>query len=355
MKKKILITTGGSGGHVIPATVLLEHLSTLYEVLISSDQRGIKYFEKKINKIIIIDTPKLNNLFLLPFNIAKFFFLTAKSYFLLKKENIKILISTGGYMSLPICLSAKLLNIRIFLLEPNMVLGRANNFFLSFCEKIFCYSEEIINFPKKFFNKIVVLKPLVRKKYYEKNLIEKKKEKFTIIIVGGSQGARIFDEVIHESIAQISYNYPLKIIHQTSEKNLKFLENFYLKNNVEFHVFSYNENLHRFFCEADLSISRAGASTLAELSLLNVPFLAVPYVKAKDNHQLENAIYYKNKNCCWIIEQKDFDRKNFNSFLLNIMDNKDLYFEKKRNLQNLNYQNTWNNVNEKLLKVINEN
>ncbi|MSP10036.1 MAG: UDP-N-acetylglucosamine--N-acetylmuramyl-(pentapeptide) pyrophosphoryl-undecaprenol N-acetylglucosamine transferase [Pelagibacteraceae bacterium] len=354
MKKKILISTGGSGGHVIPASVLLDHLNNSYDVLISSDQRGIKYFDKKIKNIIIIDTPRLNNFFLLPFYIVKFIFLSLKSFFLLKKENIKILISTGGYMSLPICLSAKLLNIKIFLLEPNMILGRANNFCLHFSEKIFCYSKEIPNFPKKYLYKIIVLKPLVRKKYYEKKLIKKKRDKFTIIIVGGSQGAKIFDEVIHEVIAEISPNYPLKVIHQTSEQNLQSLENFYFKHNVECEVFNYNDNLYRFFSEADLSISRAGASTLAELSLLNVPFLAVPLPKAKDNHQLENAIYYKNKNCCWIIEQKDFSKKNFNNFLLNIINNKDLYLEKKINLQNFNYQNTWISVNEKILNTINE-
>ncbi len=77
--------------------------------------------------------------------------------------------------------------------------------------------------------------------------------------------------------------------------------------------------------------------------------------KAKDNHQLENAIYYKNKNCCWIIEQKDFNRKSFNSFLIKILNNKDLYLEKKINLKNFNYQNTWTNVNEKILNTINEN
>ncbi len=174
-------------------------------------------------------------------------------------------------MSLPICFSAKLLNIKIFLLEPNMVLGRANNLCLSFSEKIFCYSKEILNFPKKYFYKIIVLKPLVRQKYYERKLIKEKKDKFTIIIVGGSQGAKIFDEVIHEAICEISANYPLKVIHQTSEKNLQFLKNFYLRYNVECEVFSYDDDLYRFFSEADLSITRAGASTLAELSLLNIP------------------------------------------------------------------------------------
>ena len=90
----------------------------------------------------------------MPLSILKVFFLTLKSLILLKKEKIQILISTGGYMSLPLCIAARILNIKIYLLEPNMVIGRANKFFLKFCKKIICYAENIIGFPKKYKNKL---------------------------------------------------------------------------------------------------------------------------------------------------------------------------------------------------------
>ena len=76
---------------------------------------------------------------------------------------------------------------------------------------------------------------------------------------------------------------------------------------------------------------------------------------AKDNHQLKNANYYKDKNCCWVIDQISFDKVKFETFLLDILNNKDDFSEKKKNLKNLNYQNTWNNINQNLLKIINEN
>ena len=76
----------------------------------------------------------------------KVFFLTLKSLLLFKKQKIEILISTGGYMSLPLCFAAKIFGIKIFLLEPNMVIGRANKFFLNFCEKIICYSKTLLSF-----------------------------------------------------------------------------------------------------------------------------------------------------------------------------------------------------------------
>ena len=142
MKSKILISTGGSGGHVIPAITMHDHLKDKYDILISSDGRGLKYLDNEHYKIIVFDTPKLNNSILLPLSILKVIFLTLRSLLFFKKEKIQILISTGGYMSLPLCMAAKILNIKIYLLEPNMVIGRANKFFLKFSEKIICYSKK---------------------------------------------------------------------------------------------------------------------------------------------------------------------------------------------------------------------
>ena len=98
---------------MIPAITIYNHLKHTHETLISTDIRGLAYLERNY-KVFVINTPKLNNYFLLPFSFFKILFLTVKSFFILKKNNISILISTGGYMSLPICLAAKILGIKIF-------------------------------------------------------------------------------------------------------------------------------------------------------------------------------------------------------------------------------------------------
>jgi UDP-N-acetylglucosamine--N-acetylmuramyl-(pentapeptide) pyrophosphoryl-undecaprenol N-acetylglucosamine transferase len=74
MKNNYLISTGGSGGHVIPATILFEHLSKEAEVIISTDKRGIRYLDKEIYKIEIINTPKLNNILFFTIRTNKNFF-----------------------------------------------------------------------------------------------------------------------------------------------------------------------------------------------------------------------------------------------------------------------------------------
>ena len=148
MLNSFLISTWGSGGHVVPATILYEHLSKEANVILSTDKRGLKFLNKDNFKLEIINTPKLNNFFLLPLNILKIIILTINSFFLLKDKKINKIFSTGGYMSMPIIFAAKLLKLKIYLVEPNQVLGRANKFILNSCEKIFCYSEKIKNFPE---------------------------------------------------------------------------------------------------------------------------------------------------------------------------------------------------------------
>jgi len=354
MKKNYLISTGGSGGHVIPATILYEHLSKEADVIISIDKRGSRYLDKDIYKFKVIDTPKLNNIFFLPLSLIVILFLTLKSFFLLKNRKIEKLISTGGYMSLPLILAAKLLKLKIYLFEPNLVLGRSNKYFLNSCAKIFCYTEQIKNFPNNLKNKMVIIKPLVRENIYKLNVSSEIKDKFNLLIVGGSQGANIFDNNLKNSFLNISKKFSIKIIQQTNEKNISDLRDFYTQNNIENTIFSFDNNFAKIIQQADLCITRAGASTLAELSFLNIPFIAVPLSSSKDNHQFENANFYKNNDCCWIVEQNCFEEK-IEEVLEDIIKNKSDYLKKKKNLKKLNYQNTWINVNQKILRTINEN
>jgi len=353
MSKNYLISTGGSGGHVVPAVILYEHLVKEAKVLISSDKRGLKYLEKDY-EYKIINTPKLNNILLFPFNLIIIFILTIKSFFLLKFNKIEKLFSTGGYMSLPVILAARLLNLKIYLLEPNQVLGRANKFFLGSCNKIFCYTEKIKNFPLEHKDKMEIIYPLVKKKIYEINHLSSKEIKFNLLIVGGSQGASVFDEIMKKKIVDVSKKFPIQIIQQTSKKNILDLKDFYQKNNIESSIFDFDPNFEKLLIKSDLCITRAGATTLAELSTLNIPFIAVPLPSSKDNHQFENANFYKAKGCCWILNQESLEEK-IGDLLNDILKNKTDILNKKENLKKLNYQNSWINVNQKILNTINEN
>lgn len=353
--KKILITTGGTGGHVIPAQIIEEHLRDSYEICYSTDLRGLKYLSSNRNKTIIIDAPKLNLNAYIPLKLIQLIYLILQSIFYLKREKIKKVISIGGYMSLPVVIGAKILGLKIFLLEPNLVLGRSNRFFLNFSKKIICYSEKLANFPKKYLHKIELINPLVSKVFYEVKKVKEIKKKFCFLISGGSQGAKIFDELIKEVMVDISKDYSIKVIQQTGIDNIKELKDFYGSKNIENEIFNFEKKFIDLINKSDLCITRAGATSLAEISILNKPFVAIPLPTAKDDHQMKNAKFYEENGCCWILDQKTLDKEKLLDVLLNLLKDKSNLIVKKSNSEKLNYKNSWSDVNKKIKDIINEN
>jgi len=357
--KKILITTGGSGGHVIPSLGIYDALKNDFEVQISTDLRGSKFINDDNYYYSLIDVPNLfSNLLLLPYNLIKFCISIIKSYKYLKLNNFNILISTGGYMSLPLCLASNLLNIKIYIFEPNLVLGRANKLILNFAKKIICYEKNLKGISKKNLNKIYLVKPLLRKEIYElkkneKTIIEEKKK---ILIVGGSQGAKFFDKFISEIIINLSKIEKIQVLQQVinlkSKENIKEL---YQKNHIEHELFNFEDKLLTKAVEYDLAITRSGASTISELAYLNIPFVAIPYPYAKDNHQYYNAKLYEKNKSCWLMMQKDINKNNFTDLMVKIFKDQNEYFSKKNNLIKFNKENTWEKNKSKLIELINEN
>ncbi len=357
--KNILIVTGGSGGHVVPSTSFFEHLKNKFSVKMVSDLRGSKFINTKQFKYELIDVPNLFlKPYLIPINILKYFFNIYKSISFLKKNKTNILISTGGYMTFPFCLAAFILKKKIFLFEPNSVLGRSNRLALKFSTKIICYDENLRNFPIKYNSKKVMVKPILKKEIYKlkKNIIYLKKEIKKILIIGGSQGASFFDENITELIIEISKKRNFEVIQQISNKdNLSSIKNKYEKSNIKYKLIEFTNDSHELYNGIDLAITRGGASTLSELSFLNIPFVSIPLPSAKDNHQFYNSEFYYKKNCCWLINQKEFEFKNSTKMIFEIFNDYQNYTEKFKNLEEITKKNTWNNINNNIIEIIDEN
>ena len=357
--KKVLITTGGSGGHVIPSLSIYDALKDDFNVKIITDLRGSKYINKSKYDYSLIDVPNIfSNLLLIPFNFLKFCISVIKSYKYLKLNKINILISTGGYMSLPFCIASNLLNIKIYILEPNCVIGRANKLTLRFAKKIICYDKNLKGISRKYINKIYLVKPLLRKEIYkfpknDKKIFDDQKK---ILIIGGSQGAKFFDEFISRMIIKLSKMQNIKVLQQAiNEKAKKNLRVLYQKNNINHEIFAFDDKLLTKVAGYDLAITRAGASTISELSYLNIPFVAIPFPYAKDNHQYYNAKFYEKNECCWLIMQKDINKNNFTGLVANIFEDHYEYFSKKKNLFQMSRENTWEKNKFKLIKLLDEN
>ena len=357
MKKKILISTGGSGGHVVPALNLYNHLRHEFDVFLYTDARGTKYIPEKIKKTIfeVKNIPEKKYLF--PLKVMFLFFAFIKSLIHFKGNKIDIVISTGGYMSLPIVLAAKIYKSKIILFEPNSIIGRSNKFLLRFSSYILCYDRDIkknsiIPSYKKF-----DIDPILNNCFYPKpNIIKKKDEAFKILIMGGSQASLFFSKHLKNEIIQISKKYKIEISQQLSANfDIDDYKKEYDENNIKNNLFFFEDN---FLCKKnnfDIAITRAGASSLAELAHLNIPFISIPFPHATDNHQFFNAKRYFDLNCCWILEEKNFNSGDIYKIINQIMVNKNEYFEKKNNLMKINENKTWKNFNQKIIKFINEN
>ena len=364
--KKILISTGGSGGHVVPALNLYYHLKDNFNVKIYCDVRGAKYIPKNINKIIFDVKQIPEKFYFFPIKLIFLLIAFVKSIIHLSFNKFDIIISTGGYMSLPIVLAAKIYNIKIFLIEPNSIIGRSNKFLLKFSYNILCYDKNISNNTDKNLNsrksiipayKNVIIEPLLNKCFYlKKNSGQSKNRNFKILIIGGSQASLFFSKKLKNEIIDLSSKYKIEVTQQLSHGyDIENYRKEYDKNNIKNNLFYFDSE---FLCKQnnfDIAITRAGASTLAELTHLNIPFVAIPFPHATDNHQFWNAKRYHDLNCCWILDEKNFIPGDMYKLIDRIIVNKDEYIIKKNNLKKLNKKNSWKDINNKFVNYFNDN
>ena len=355
--KKILITTGGSGGHVIPALNLFDHLKNLHKILLVTDERGKKFIDNNKYNYHLLNIPQKKSLLSIPIIAIRFFISIIKSLLYLKKIKADVLISTGGYMSLPFCISAKIIGIDIYLFEPNMVIGRANKFFLRFCKKIMCYNDKIINFPEKQKKKIYLINPILNKNIYNfkrENNLEQFKS-LNLLILGGSQGAKFFDKFVVDLVLKLSNFIKISVYQQVYEpQKIEQINKIYLKANIKNEIFTYDPYIYKKMLNCNLAITRCGASTLAELTQLNLPFIGIPFPFAKDNHQYYNGQNILNKNCCWLLDQKNIQMEKVVDLVQKIIRDDKEYNDKILNMKNISYKNSWNDVNKKLTILFNE-
>lgn len=165
------------------------------------------------------------------------------------------------------------------------------------------------------------------------------KENFSILILGGSQGAEIFGKVVPSVIKMIkNEGYTIEINQQCIKNQKGSIVDYYNKNNIKNYVFEFDKNILKLILSSDLAITRCGASTTAELAHTLTPFIAVPLPNSIDNHQYLNAKFYKDIGCCWILDQNNFNTKNLFSLIIEIIKNKNKLKTVSENMKK-NYSN----------------
>ena len=211
-----------------------------------------------------------------------------------------------------------------------------------------------INFPEKYKNKAHFVGNILREEIlnFSKDFKKNNNKIFSILILGGSQGADIFGKVIPHVIKKLKdKGHDIEINQHCIESQKKILTKFYKENNIKYNVFSFTEEILNLLISSDLAISRCGASTTAELAYTLTPFIAVPYPYSMDNHQYINARYYESKGCCWLIKQDDFNSNNLFNLIIEIINDKKKLENISKNMEKIVSGNVYNNV-EKIIKEI---
>ncbi len=354
--KKILICTGGTGGHIFPAISLAQYLKKKkFNVDLITDYRA-KRFINNLNlrniTFINVQTPTGKKGLGLIYSLFLIFFSFLYSVFFLLFKKPQLIIGSGGYASFPVLLAAKLLKKKFVIYETNSVVGRVNKFFLNSSIKIFT------GYPLKHLNinndKINFVGQLIREQIYaakEKNDLKKDNNfDFTLLVIGGSQGAEIFSKTLPKSLNKLfSLNKKIRIFHQSGNKEQETKIDFSYKKNSNVTIFNFEPNIEKYMMLSDLVITRAGSSTLSELAFLQIPFIAIPFKNSLDNHQFYNAEYFFRMSACWLIDQQELNSEKLFDLVKDLIINKEKLLEKKSKLKEL----TKTNVNEIFEKEIN--
>ena len=358
---KALIVVGGTGGHVFPGSNLAEDLiNKNYDVEVVTDKRGYKYLTKFKNlNISILPSTSIftGNVLTKFFSIIIIFYSILRSIFHLILRRPSIIFGMGGYASFPICIAASILRIKFIIYENNLIIGKANKFLLPFAKKIFVSYKELEGIPEKYRSKIIEIGNIINKKIFEfskKNNQLSNISKIKILVLGGSQAAKIFAEILPNIFNNCNNNgISLKIFQQCLPHQMETLKLFYEKSKIEFETFNFSDNLINYFSKVNLAITRSGSSMLSELTNANIPFISVPLPSSAENHQLKNALYYERKKFSFLIEEKDLKTKLF-KLIKDINDNNSILFNIIQNQKHYSDKNVYKNVNQALKKIINE-
>ncbi len=309
---KCVIAGGGTGGHLFPGVAIAEAFIKREmgnQVLFIGTDRGVEV------KVLAGGKFALKTIDVRPFKgiafqgkvkaILSIPRAVLEAISILRDFRPQIVLGVGGYSSGPTLLAAFFLRLKRAIHEQNVVPGMTNRLLRSFCQRIFISFEETKKyFPQK---KTIVTGTPVRSEIIERR--EKARgDRFTVLIFGGSGGAHQINEKMMEALKLLKeIKNSVKFFHQTGSADAGFVLKGYQENGFEAFVRPFFEEMARYYQMADLVISRAGASTIAELAVCGKAVIFIPYPYAAHNHQLMNAQRLVEMGAARMIQNKELN------------------------------------------------
>lgn len=330
--KKIVLTGGGTAGHVTPNIALLPGLKAAgFEVHYIGSYNGIE--KKLIEDMEIpyygISSGKLRRYFDVknfsdPFRVIKGF---GEANRILKRIQPDVVFSKGGFVTVPVVLAAKRNHIPAIIHESDMTPGLANKICIPSAEKVCCNFRETFDMLPE--GKAVLTGTPIRKELFQGSAAKAADfcglhaDKPTILIIGGSSGSVIINNVIRECLDEILANY--QIIHLCGKNHLDDS----LRNKTGYVQFEYiSKELRDLFALSDLVISRAGANAICELLALKKPNILIPLSKAASRgDQILNAKSFKKNGFSYVIEEEELSTASLLNAVRDVFTHREQYIK----------------------------
>ena len=356
---RVIISAGGTGGHIYPAIAIINEIKEKEpqsEILYigTSDRMekdlipelGIEYKEIEISGLkrkITLDNIKV---------LCKFLKARERCKKIIKEFDPDIVIGTGGYVTGPVIWAAKKLGKKTFIHEQNSVVGLSNKYLTRYANKIgVSFSSTIKNFPK---DKVVLTgnpcsQSAINMKKANKEEYGLTKNKKLVLIVMGSLGSKTINDKIVSFLNEFN-NKEYEVLFVTGNSYYEKVKNLKTPDNVKIKPFIYE--MPSLMKATDLIVTRAGASTMSEITALGIPAIFVPSPYVTNNHQYKNAMDLVSKDAALIIEEKDFEKEKLINLIDKTLSNKEEYQNIKNNLKKLSIKDSGERIYEVLKGMI---
>jgi len=293
--KNVLLTGGGTGGHLaivksVKEELLKRGVDVYYIGSLSGQDR--LWFEQDCDfkdKLFLSTSGVVNKRglekasSLLKLGSAIF---KAKSF--MKNHKIESVLSVGGFSAAAASFASIITKTPLFIHEQNAIPGRLNQILKPFARQFFSsYGENRIDYP-------------VSTQFFKSARVRTKVE--SVIFLGGSQGAKAINDFAIQLAPELKRK-GINIIHQSGKADFERVKRAYKELKVDADLFDFDKDLVSKIFKADLAVSRAGASTVWELTAAQIPTLFIPYPYAAGDHQYYNALHHEKEGAGWVVRQ----------------------------------------------------
>lgn len=345
---KILIMAAGTGGHIIPALTVADRLThESHEVHWLGTSQGLEQQLVKTYPLHAISASGVRGKSVIPMlratkNMLKAYFQAEK---IIKKIQPEVVVGFGGYVCLPGGLAAKRNRIPLVIHEQNAVPGLTNRWLAKMAEKT-CQA-----FPGSFKRAITTGNP-VRADIQSIAALEQIHLPLKILIIGGSQGAKIFNEKIPEILAKFDKGQ-FNIWHIAGSKHQEQTTDVYRQLHLTAKISGFEQEMQQAYAWADLVIARSGALTVSETAASGRPAIFIPLPHAVDDHQFYNAKYLADQGAAFIIRQNEMDQKKFIDLIQFLLINPQKLVEISQKLKKIVMKDAGEKITATVLNAVN--